>query len=85
MPDTEEDGVYSGANRESATPTTQESGPAGGGTSYGSNAGGNKRDPMSAAPSMGRTIAGRNLDGEGIENTDELGGGIHEERPHKND
>jgi hypothetical protein len=80
----DEEGVYSDANRESATPTTQESGPAGGGTSYGSNAGGNKRDPMSASPSMGQTIAGRNLDGEGIENTDELGGGQHQEGSHHN-
>lgn len=85
MHENEDKGIYGRANRESATPTTEGSGPAGGGTSYGTDSGGNKRDPVSASPSMGQTIAGRNLDGEGIENADELGGGIHEERPHKDD
>jgi hypothetical protein len=80
----EEKGAYSDANRESATPTTQESGPAGNATSPGGAAGGNKRDPMSASPSMGQTIAGRNLDGEGIENSDDLGGGVHDDGTHQN-
>lgn len=77
-------GVYSG-DYGSATPTTSQSGPEGGGSTYGTDAGANKRDPISSSPTIGHTIVGRNLDGDSTETTDEIGGGIHEEREHLDD
>lgn len=45
-------------------PTVEETAPGGGGTRSGSAAGGNKRDPMSSGPTLGHTIAGRDIDTE---------------------
>jgi hypothetical protein len=42
-------------------PTVEGSHPDGGGISSGSDAGGNKRDPLMSSPSLGRTIAGRDI------------------------
>ncbi len=56
-----------GANNvQDSEPTVEGSGPAGGGVTEGSNAGGNKRDPVESAPSIGHTIAGRTIDGEAL-------------------
>lgn len=72
-------------------PTIEGTGPAGGGASPGDDAGGNKRDPISSSPTIGHTIAGRTLDGEGTTqeggepDQEELGGGVHlDDRPHTN-
>lgn len=76
----EESGVYDNSGTNQNQPTTTEPGPAGGGAGHaGANAGGNKRDAISSSPTIGHTIAGRNLDGEGIteQEADEPSGGIN--------
>lgn len=80
----QDEAVYS-SDYGRATPTTGASGPEGGGTTYGTDAGANKRDPISSSPTIGHTIAGRNLDGESTETTDLIGGGTHEDRLHRDD
>lgn len=53
-------------------PTTSESGPAGGAANApGGNAGGNKRDPISASPTIGSGVAGRDTDGNSTVTSDE--------------
>jgi hypothetical protein len=60
---TDESGAY---DLEYGQPTVEGTGPAGGGVTEGADAGGNKRDPVESAPSIGHTIAGRTIDGEAI-------------------
>lgn len=47
------------------TPTTEGSRPEGGGVGSGSDAGPNKRDPVSSSHTIGHTIAGRTVTGDG--------------------
>lgn len=47
-------------------PTVEGTGPAGGGVTDGANYGGDKRDPVESAPSIGHTLAGRTIDGEAL-------------------
>jgi hypothetical protein len=45
----------------SAQPTVEGSAPDGSGVGSGSDAGGNKRDPLASGPGVGHTIAGRDI------------------------
>lgn len=49
------------ADLSGAQPTVEGTAPEGGGAGSGSEAGGNKRDPLSSSPTIGKTIAGRNI------------------------
>lgn len=44
-----------------AQPQTEQTAPDGGGVGSSSDAGGNKRDPVSSSPTIGHTIAGRTI------------------------
>ncbi|HZU13310.1 MAG TPA: hypothetical protein VFB58_10765 [Chloroflexota bacterium] len=78
----DEQGVYAGPDNDHDEPTIDATGPAGGGTMPGIDAGGGKRSPVESSPTIGHTIAGRSLDGEGTEEPgvepgeEESGGGI---------
>ena len=63
----DDSGVYDNSGTRQDQPTTSESGPAGSGADApGADAGGNKRDSISASPTIGHTIAGRDVDGEAM-------------------
>ncbi len=53
----DENAIYDNSGTNQNQPTTTESG-------RGEEQGANKRDPISASPSIGRTIAGRDVHGE---------------------
>lgn len=54
----DDSGIY---DLSGAQPTVEQSHPDGGGVGSTSEGGGNKRDPVSSSPSIGRTIAGRDI------------------------
>jgi hypothetical protein len=56
-----DEGVYDTSN---AQPNTEQSDPTGIGVGSRTDAGANKRDPISASPTIGHTIAGRTIDGD---------------------
>jgi hypothetical protein len=71
----DEDGVYdTSANQ----PTTESSGPDGRGVGSASEAGANKRDPLSSSPSMGGTIAGRTINTGASGDVTNPGGSTHD-------
>jgi hypothetical protein len=84
----EEKGIYDNSGLNQNQPTTTESG-AGGSHAAETSQGDNKRGPINTSPSIGHTIAGRSLDGQGSTEPgvepgqEESGGGIDMKRhPH---
>lgn len=62
--ESDEQGVYDDPGTNGQQPNTEHSQPGGEGAFSRSGAGASKRDPMSSGPTLGNTIAGRDVDTE---------------------
>jgi hypothetical protein len=76
----DDSGIY---DLSGAQPTVEQSHPEGGGVGSASEAGGNKRDPVSSSPTIGRTIAGREINTGAPGDHSNAGHGIRAASPEK--